>query len=335
MSNTTQNDGLALVRSHLQAALGRDAIADLHQKRPLLDTLAVIVSVSLFLLNAAALATLPFGALWLFCFVLQGFLLQLLGLVSHDLFVHRRVWGATGSWLASIVLTLPRLSLATGYEQAHLAHHRWIGTERDTEAYKQQLDTRRKRWLFITLPGIKLAQAGKLQADAALKNYHDVSGQGERIEKRARLEKIILRVFLLSLLALVWFFPAPILLGYFLPVLVMGPIVNTLRIILEHGDANPDNPFHWSTWYRTGPLSRLLFFWDSGDCHVIHHVYPRLPFYHMGRAVSLMGPVLLAQGVVERRSYLQLLQGWFVHGYAHRSVWPLKKTAPAPLSSPS
>ncbi|MES2818140.1 MAG: fatty acid desaturase [Pseudomonadota bacterium] len=318
---------LTQVRQRISQALGRDTIAALHRPRPWLDGLAVITGLGLFGLNLHALASLPVGPLWGLLFVLQGFLLQLLGLVSHDLFVHRRVWGARGSWLGSVLLTLPRLSLPTGYEQAHLAHHRYIGTAQDTEAYKQQLDSRAKRWLFASLLGIKLAQAGKLKAGESLKGYHDVSGQGALIERHARIEKWLLRGGLLALLPLAWYFPAHTLLGYALPVLVMGPVVNSLRIVIEHAEANPENPWHWSTCYRTGPVTRLLFFWDSGDCHVVHHIFPRLPFYHMGRAVELMRPLLLAHGVVERRSYLALLKGWFIDGHVHRSLWPRNGSA--------
>lgn len=323
MHDRNPNDALSPVRRRLRETLGTDTIVALHRENRLLDMLALLIVTSFFASNVLALALLPFSALWLLLFVAQGFLLQLLGLVSHDLFVHRRVFGATGSWLASIVLTLPRLSLPTGYEQAHLAHHRWIGTAQDTEAYKQHLNTRGKRWLFMTLLGVKLAQAGRLRRADGLRHYHDVSSRGAEAEQRAHIERWLLRGLLLLLPLGLWRFPAPVFYGWLLPVLVMGPVVNTLRIVIEHAEANPDNPFHWSTWYRTGPFSRLLFFWDSGDCHVVHHIYPRLPFYRMSRAVALIGPVLLAEGVVERRSYWQLLHGWLVAGHAHRTLWPL------------
>ncbi|MDF3032116.1 MAG: fatty acid desaturase-like protein [Moraxellaceae bacterium] len=332
--------GLDRVRRQLREAVGADTIAALHRVNPGLDALAVLGSVALFAANVWLLGMLAFGITWLALFVLQGFLLQWMGLVSHDLFVHRRAWGETGSWWASLVLTLPRFSLPTGYEQAHLAHHRCLGTVQDTEAYKQHLDTRARRCLFLTLAGIKLAQAGRLEAEAGLRAYHDVSGQGALIERRARVEKWVMRGFLLTLLVLGMFFPRLALLGFLLPVLVMGPVVNTLRIVIEHADVDPANPWHGSTFYRTGPVSRLLFCWDSGDCHLVHHVFPRLPFYRMGRAVDLMRPHLLAQGVVERRSYAQLLKGWFVDAYPHRTLWPLadkaaaaKPGSPQPLSS--
>jgi fatty acid desaturase len=319
--------GLAAVRRELRRVLGADTIAALHRPAPALDALAVLGSVAAFAGGVWLLGTLPVGLAWLALFVLQGFLLQWMGLVSHDLFVHRRAWGGTGSWLASLLLTLPRFSRPTGYEQAHLAHHRCLGTAQDTEAYKQHLDTRGRRLLFLTLAGIKLAQAGGLEAAAGLRAYHDVSGQGARIERRAGIEKLIMRGVLLALLVLGIFFPRLVLLGFLLPVLVMGPIVNTLRIVIEHADANPALPWHGSTFYRTGPVSRLLFCWDAGDCHLVHHIFPRLPFYRMGRAVALMRPLLLAQGVVERTSYWRLLRGWFVAVYPHRTLWPLAEVA--------
>lgn len=332
--------GLDAVRRQLREAVGADTMAALHRTNPWLDALAVFGSLALFALNVGLLGTLSFGGAWLALFVLQGFLLQWMGLVSHDLFVHRRAWGETGSWLASLLLTLPRFSLPTGYEQAHLAHHRCLGTAQDTEAYKQHLDTRWRRLVFLSLAGIKLAQAGRLDAEKGLRAYHDVSGQGVLIERRARLEKWVMRGFLIALLGLGLFFPRLVLLGFLLPVLVMGPIVNTLRIVIEHAEVDPTNAWHGSTFYRTGPVSRLLFCWDSGDCHLVHHVFPRLPFYRMGRAVALMRPTLLAHGVIERTSYWQLLHGWFVKVYPHRTLWPLadntadgKSISPKPLSS--
>lgn len=335
MNQENANHSLIAVRAHLHEHLGRASIASLHRQNRWLDLGAVLLALSLFGLGTYVLGTAPVSLAWLALFVAQGFVLQWMGLVSHDVFVHRKVWGETGSWLGSLVLTMPRLSLPTGYEQAHLQHHQWIGTDRDTEAYKQHLDTRARRFLFLTIFGIKLAQAGKLKASQGLRRYHDVQGRGAVAQQRAILEKWLMRAVLASLLVLAVFFPRMVLLGYVLPVVVMGPVVNTLRIVLEHADANPHNPYHWSTWYRTGLISRVLFFWDSGDCHVVHHIFPRLPFYRMSRAVALIEPVLLAQGVPQRHSYWQLLKGWLIDGHPHRSVWPVQEVKTAPVSAKS
>lgn len=333
MSTPAAEHAFRQVRREIRDALGAEVIAQLHARNALLDNLAVLGALAAFAGGIAALGSWPLGPAWLLLFVAQGFLLQVMGLVSHDVFVHRRIWGDTGSWLGSLLLTLPRLSLPTGYEQAHLAHHRCIGTPEDTEAYKQHLDTRGRRLLFLTVAGVKLAQRGRLAAQEGLRAYHDVSGQGAAVERRARIERWLFRLGMLALVLLALRWPRLVLLGYLLPVLVMGPIVNTLRIVIEHAEADPANPWHWSTCYRTGWLTRPLFFWDGGDCHLVHHIFPRLPFYRMNRAVALMRPLWLAHGVTERRSYWQLLHGWLVAAWPHRSRWPIPDPSTATRES--
>ena len=77
-----------------------------------------------------------------------------------------------------------------------------------------------------------------------------------------------------------------VLFGYILPLFVVLPVANALRTILEHAETNPQNLFHCATFYRTGLLTRFLFFWDAGDCHLVHHIFPNIPFYRMGKAVE-------------------------------------------------
>lgn len=315
-----------LVRRTLRDAVGAETFRRLHRQSRVLDTLTIVGALGLFCTVALLLGRLPIGPVWLALFVLQGFVLQWFALVSHDLFVHRRVGGEFWSWIGSIVFTVPRYSLPTGYEQAHLSHHRNIGTSLDTEAYKQDLDSRGKRALFSTVLGVKLAQASALGAEAR-RHYHEVSAANPQLARRARIERFIMRGWLLSLVPLGYLFPKGVLLGYLLPTLIVLPVANTLRIIIEHADLNPDNPFHNSTFYRTGPISRLVFLWDSGDCHLIHHVFPHMPWYHVGEATDLMRPTLLAQGVIERRSYWALVRGWYLDNYPHRSLWPLDRAS--------
>lgn len=271
----------------------------------------------------------PFrSVLWALAFVLQGFAVQLLGLVSHDLFVHRRVGGATVAWLGSLLCTVPRLTKPSAYEMVHLEHHRYAGTDRDTEAYKRDIDTRARRLLFLTVPGIKILQGRKLartNPEIAEKPvaYHDQAAARPELARKLAVEKWLTRAFLLAVVAAAFVWPRLVLLGYLVPVVVMAPIANTVRMILEHSDADPDNPFHVATFYRTGLISRPLFLWDSGDCHLIHHLYATIPYYRVGKALTLMRPILLKHGVVERRSFLALLHGWFVANYAHGTPWPV------------
>ena len=115
------------------------------------------------------IATLPpFGLVWCLCFVAQGFALQSLGLLSHDAFIHRRIWGDRGSWIGAVVSSYPVLLCPTWYLMLHRDHHAYLGGEGDTETYKQDLDTLAKRLLFLTAPGDMLAKSGKLSSTGTL-----------------------------------------------------------------------------------------------------------------------------------------------------------------------
>ena len=139
--------------------------------------------------------------------------------------------------------------------------------------------------------------------------------------RRVRNETIYLVLWIVGVIAAAFIWPRPVLLGYVLPLTVVAPIASNLRVILEHADSDPADPINNATYYRTGWISGPLFFWDSGDCHLVHHLYPSIPFYRMRRACRVMRPVLLAAGAREHRSFLALLKGWFIDNRPHGTPW--------------
>lgn len=309
-------------RQRIRAELGDQRVRELHAQSRWLDSLALGAFLAVAVANTWALASLD-GWILLPLVLLQGWLIQWAGLLSHDLFVHRRVGGPLGSWLGALLLTVPRLSSPVGYEQAHLTHHRHIGSSRDSEHYKQGLNTRLRRLLFSTLFGIRLAQAGKQVG--AQRRYHDVSDKSDTLQRRARVEKWIIRGWLLAMVCLTAWTPFALVLVYWLPLLAVAPVVNTVRIVLEHADADisSGDAFQFGTAYRTGPLTRLAFLWDSGDCHLIHHIFPRMPFYRVGACVDALAPLIAKHNPRPRTSLPRLLYGWYVKGLPHRQPWPM------------
>ncbi len=312
---------LNIVRAEIRRTLGNDDVNDFHKESKSLDILTITLVPATILIIAITLGELEFGLYWLVLFIMQGILAQTMMLVSHDLFVHRKVGGDTLSWIGSIILTVPRLSIPSGYENAHLNHHKYIGSVKDTEAYKQDLNTRWKRLLFTSFLGVKMAQANKFNNDTR-KHYHSVDETNTIKLSRERKEKTMVKIWLGGLVLGCFFSPGTIILGYLLPFIIILPVLNSLRIIIEHADANPDNPFNLSTFYKTGLITRPLFLWDSGDCHVVHHIFPRIPWYRMGSAVDRISPILEQHGAVKRTSFWWLIKGWYINNYPHRSLWP-------------
>jgi fatty acid desaturase len=299
------------VRAALRSALGDTALRELLRPDPRLDAGGFVAVWAAVIGLGVGLVALPWGPLWAACLLLQGFALQLLVLLFHDLFLHRRVGGARVSWLLSLVCTLPLFIRPTAYTLFHRRHHRYVGTADDSEAFKQEVDTWWKRIALATLPGFLAQRRWPIAAE-------DVSPQAAA---RLRLETALVRVFAGAVVVALVLWPREVGLSYLLPLVLTMPLASVLRIILEHAEADPDNPFHVATYYQTGFFSRVLFLWDCGDCHLVHHIFDQIPFYRMGQAVSLLRPLLLRAGVVPRTSLTALLRGYHVDVFPHRTLW--------------
>lgn len=303
--------------------LGRDVIEGLHKENRLYDALGLISIWSVFFGLMYLLGTLPFGWIWGGCFILQGFVLQILGFCSHDLFTHRKVGGPLVSRLGGIACMTPLLMSATAVTRTHLEHHRYFGTEKDSEAYKRDLDRRWVKLLFLSVPGMMLVTSRKLCRQAI--NEHAYMGtaryKDQDVINKIKTEHHIVIIFLISMIGFSFVWPSYILMGYFLPLLLVLPLASTSRTLLEHADVQDDNPFNSSTNYKTGLISRLLFFWDSGDCHIVHHFFPSIPFYRIGEALKLISPIFEEKGAIEQKSFAKILFRWFVENKAHGTNW--------------
>jgi fatty acid desaturase len=313
------------VRREIARQFGVSAIARWHRQSALLDGLVIVGLPSLFVGLALALSRVEFGVLWVVCFLLQGCLFQTLAHAVHDLFVHRRVGGLRASHVLGGLFHLPIFYRRTWYALYHLDHHRHLGTELDTEAYKQDLDTRWKRVLCLTLIGFTLARARRLRpvnaASPRIGKAPLVTPTDPAILRRLRAERVAVMATAVALVPAALLWPRVLFFGYLLPLVLVAPAASLLRLILEHGETNPENPHHCATFYRTGIITRPLFFWDAGDCHIVHHIFPGIPFYRMGEAVDALATFLRRQGARERRSFLWLLHGYFVRNEPHRALW--------------
>ena len=310
----------------ITAALGEDVIEDLKREKRWLDWTAVVVTWVTFGVLIGFLGTLPFlSAWWLVCFVLQSFVILSFAYQMHDIWVHRKVGGRAFSRWMGLVSGLVAFTLAARYTRLHPDHHRYIGTDEDEE-YKLDLDTRLRRWLFMTPVGYLLTFRGHLRKERDPK-YPAPEGAFEKRPLNPRqlrmhkTEKRAMRYMWGGIAVLAFFFPRFVALGYLLPLAVMLPVSNAVRIILEHAETNPANDFHCATYYRTRPVTRPLLFWGAGDCHLVHHIFPEIPWYNLGKACDVMRPFLVDKGCRERRSIPKLLYGYFIKGEPYRELW--------------
>lgn len=325
---------LRSARALIAKELGAQQLAGLHAQNVAWDSIAIVGSLALFAGCAMVLATRPVqDPLWWLCLVVQGDLILVMAFINHDAFAHRKLLPRRLRWVVSSLLVWPSQLRASVYERMHLTHHRALGTAHDSEAYKQDIDTPLRRFLyaspaailyrFVFLRGrtasVSVAPSGGIsgaqpgvQSGAQLQASVDPSR--ERFERATRF---LILAAVLVVAVVNWRVPVY---GYLLPLIVVTPVFNTIRIVLEHFDLDRDNPLWVGTFYRSGPVTRLLFWWGAGDCHVVHHFYANIPFYRIGRAVELIRPILLREGVYEQRSLPRLMTQWFSASRAHWSV---------------
>ena len=321
MPEQQQGSRISEVRQFFTDSLGAECIAELHRERRWLDLLALLAMPALFGLLVYGLTVLPFGPWWLLCMALQGTLLVTFGLVNHDLLMHRSVLKGRWKYVAGLCLLMPIYRSPTHFQYGHGAHHAHLGGAGDSEQFKVDIDTPWRRVLYATIVGALAPTSLYLRRERAVQ---PVPTNMRAVWPTLRREARLRRVFTLSWLVLAWFWPHPVIYGYVLPLCIVAPFVSSVRTVIEHSDFDPANPFQLSCYYRTNFLTRCLFFWDSGDCHFAHHVYPRIPFYHIPRAVRLMHPGFMQHHVVEHRSLWPLVRAWFADGRPYLSA-PAKR----------
>jgi fatty acid desaturase len=333
MPGSSQN----AVRRELARELGADELRRLHRPNRLCDAAALVGVPGAALLLGWALWRLPFGVAWVAALVAQGFVLQLFAFLSHDLFLHRRLGGERIAAIGSALFLTPVTIVASAYKDVHLRHHAHVNQPDDTEAYKLDFDRRWKRLLLLTIVGQLLAPRRAFARGPERTPYFALALQNAALVPAIRREQWLIRLWVLAVVVLAVAWPEPVLFGYVLPIFLTLPLASTLRTAIEHAEVDPTNPVFAATYYRTHLLTRLAFFADSGDCHLVHHLYPAIPFYRVGRALAVMRPYFLRHGVVERRSLWALAYGYVWKAYPYRQRWPevLGDPAPATTSAPS
>lgn len=302
------NPSIALLQRHFHEVLGRDRVLALHRELRWLDTLALVAGPTLFVGLAIVLGRRPPDALWALLFVLQGFVLMQFGLMCHE-WRHRGFPEGRFGRFVHFLLLMPLYRSATHYMFWHAIHHTHLGGRGDSEHFKRFIDTPGRRWLYATIAGILLPRLVLPSRPQAMRgprrDYDPATAAAIGREKKG------LVVFTACWLLLAAFYPREVLLGYVLPLVLVTPFASTVRTVIEHSSFDPDNPFAIGCHYRTTPLTRWLFFWNSGDCHLVHHVFPRMPFYRMPQALRWMRPEFLRHGVADERSLPRLVAEWF------------------------
>jgi fatty acid desaturase len=319
------------IRQDLRGQLGDEVINGVHKPIPWLDTAAILLTITTYgavmtIFGVTSLDWFSTAGLVLF----QAWLVSTMSLLGHDIAVHRRNWNRPIDRMIGALLFIPSTIQFSQYRVGHFRHHAFLGTANDPEVYKQDLRTRSRKLLFATAIGFKFASSGKWASEQR-EGYSNMVGAEANERRAAKVEFFMLLIFLslITLLSHIVSWKIGIF-GFIIPTLVLAPMMNSFRIILEHANVDPSNNYWLATPYKTGWFTQLLFVADSGDCHLLHHVFPRVPWYRMPALARAAKPYFEAKGVKYSTSYSELIYGWFVANFAHRTRWPIEESKKKP-----
>lgn len=299
-------------RELMSQELGNDTIKQLHRCNRRLDAASAMLPILLAILNFHLLAQVSIGIIWLLLLVVQGWLFATFGLIAHELFTHRKVLGSRLSYLASFVFYFPIGFIPTAYYDVHMRHHRYLNTENDTEMITIENigDAPYTRWLLFTFIGQLMASSYMLQAWNNPKNI-----------QRLLFEYLWYLCFIVLVVVFTIHWPAQMLSGYLLPLIAISPVFSAIRYVLEHVDYDPEKTMQIATCYQGNALIHGLFFYDSGECHLIHHLYAGIPYYRMLAARRLMRPILIKHGVTVHPSLRKLVYAFLIKHIPVRTPW--------------
>ena len=218
------------------------------------------------------------------------------------------------------------------YRTNHLAHHRFVNTERDPDLHDNVAPT--SLWglaktlacdlLFLSLPNY-IRRSNKF---GVLGIFWE-QGSGWWTERATFLS------FLLALSAVVgWLGLWKILILYWIvPLFSILQVILRVRGYSEHaGRIAETDELLRSRTVDAGPLERFLLAPGNVNRHLEHHLYPYVPFFNLEKLHGLLASAQNAESVAPARGYVRLLAGrQSVFGELYRTA-PLKIDATNPTA---
>lgn len=301
------------VRRIVVKQLGDERMRALHRHSFWVDMAAVVGVPAVFLLNGSQLAVTRFSIAFVARLLIQAVLLLWMAYLMHEL-THRRWAGERTSRALAWIFGTPVLYIAGIYAQTHFEHHRWLGNVSDL-VFPRFFDKRWKRLLLLTPIGFVLG---------SLARSYNTEDAAKKRPSRTAEQRVQVALFFgtwVIILFLAIYGVTLICVGFLLPLLIVMPVLNAIRLVLEHAETSSDLGAHCATYYRTGMITQFVFMAGVGDCHLVHHLFPSIPFYRMPKAINELRPILIELGALERRSLQQILIAYFLKCERYGSVW--------------
>ncbi|MBL7897829.1 MAG: fatty acid desaturase [Crocinitomicaceae bacterium] len=237
--------------------------------------------------------------------------------VRHDALMHRQIGGSKIAYVLGILYSIPMGNTYTDFLR-HEDHHVHVGYDL-FEEHIAELDTRWKRWFCLTMLGYFLLFMGKLKTPGTV--YPNKDWKQPAVVKRMRkTEGILILIWYITLIVLAFYFPYAILVGYFIPLIIISPVLLSLKNACQHSETDTNNLLHLSVFLRSNLVLRIIYFNSLGTGHLVHHIFPRIPFWKIHKASKLIEPILVRNNIPQR-SFTEVVYNYFIKAVPYRKKW--------------
>lgn len=277
-----------------------ERIEQLHQLSARKRILEVLPFAGLYAIGAF-MAWLAPSTPWLTlpAILLMGLALNSLGILIHEGLHGLLARDPRANHFFGFLCGAPLLLSATAYQVTHCDHHFELGRKLDYGTYKQHLGKRHLVWmayfaqlflgsiiyiLFIPVLAFKVADART--RFFILFEYAVIGG----------LVMLLFTFVPSTTILLYWVYPGLVLMA-----------LSNIRGLASHALGDLDDIYLSS---RTIPSSRLVsFLFLHENYHLEHHLFPRVPSYHLKAAHALIWHRL--PRALYSKSYLEFLRAFF------------------------
>ena len=216
-----------------------------------------------------------------------GTLLAALGLNGCVLLVHEGMHGTLfkstrTNRMASILLSCTHLMSFTAYQVLHIRHHKHVGNDGDPDYYGNYVDSKPLLWL---MHGLRLAAAAFLYLIAI--PVLAWRGSGRSVRRRVVQEYLVLAAIVLPVVLWV---PGDVLIDVWLIPMVIVAVITQMRAFAQHTLTDASQPLLAARSMRPAWVVSYLMLHEN--YHLEHHLFPRVPSYHLPALARLLEPRL-------------------------------------------
>lgn len=268
---------------NLRNFIPRETLKELYQVNTFKGIFSIASEWTLIILAAYISERFFNWPLYVLSVVFIGARLLALGLIMHESVHHLISKNKTlNDFVAEVFCAWPLFISMRSYRVKHLAHHKWLNTERDPDYVAKTDDN----WRF-PMPVSKFIKLILIQLSGVgiFETFKVMSSKQMKIKKAKtplwyHIFRILFYLFIIS--SFVYFNHGMLLVKYWIiPFATWTQFANRLRRIAEHSGIEGKHLAMQTRTTKHSYLTRLLLVPKNISYHCEHHLYPAIPCYNL------------------------------------------------------